>query len=64
MFIYLYDPQGLGGGAQGVGLLGWMVIRDGGEVPGLGRGSVRWRVVGDGGGVLMWQGDQEAKPLG
>ena len=36
-------------GVQGVGLLGWRVIRGGGEVPGLRRGSVGWGVVGDGG---------------
>ena len=32
-----------------VGSLGWRVIRGGGEVPGLGSGSVGRRVVGDGG---------------
>ena len=36
-------------GVQGVGLLGWRVIRGGGKVSGLVIGSMGWGVVGDGG---------------
>ena len=50
-------------GVQGVGLLGWRVIRGGGEVSGWGRGSVGWGVVGDGGEGVFKRRSRGRSPL-